>query len=106
MSLDSPCTCGVEAMGYCANLAVIWVGREVQETAPGSLTWVATMPAPTGGQWTAFFMDLQFEGPKPETLDWPLGHVGVFEFTSAVSIVPDTFPHDQCEGEQCLGTLV
>jgi len=106
MSLDSPCTCGVEAMGYCANLAVVWVGREVEETAPGSLTWVATMPAPTGGQWTAFFMDLQFEGPKPETLDWPLGHDGVFEFTSAVSIVPDTFPHDQCEGEQCLGTLV
>ena len=33
-----------------------------RKTFVGSLTWVAHMPAPTGGQWTAFFVDLQFEG--------------------------------------------
>ena len=62
MNDDSPCTCGVPLMGHCLNLAVVWAPTELQETSPGSLTWVATMPAPTGGQWTAFFIDLQFDG--------------------------------------------
>ena len=65
------------------------------------------MPAPTGGQWTAFMVDLQFDGelalkssllfwschqlftclpgPKSPT-GWPTGEDGFFEFTSAISI--------------------
>lgn len=62
MNDDSPCTCGVPLLGHCLNLAVLWAPTELEETSPGSLTWVATMPAPTGGQWTAFFIDLQFDG--------------------------------------------
>merc|ERR1711872_969098 len=48
---DSPCTCGVPLpppVGHCGNLAVLWYAWELQETEPGSLTWVAHMPAPTG----------------------------------------------------------
>jgi len=107
VNIDSPCECGLAVQGYCANLAVAWVPWVLKETEPGSLTWVAHMPAPTGGQWTAFFVDLQFEGPEPsQQHGWPLGHDGTFEFTTAVSIVPDTFPVDECQNEECLGTLV
>ena len=68
------------------------------------------MPAPTGGQWTAFFVDLQFEGPQPASSNkdsgYPFGHDGTFEFTSAISIVPDTFPVEDCQGDGCMGSLV
>jgi len=110
---DSPCTCGVPLpppVGHCGNLAVLWYAWELQETEPGSLTWVAHMPAPTGGQWTAFFVDLQFEGPQPAASNkasgYPFGHDGTFEFTTAISIVPDTFPVDDCVGDECMGSLV
>ena len=62
----------------------------MQETAPGLLTWVATMPAPTGGQWTAFFMDLQFEGERERgsfsqgpSLRPSTGHLGMTEYLSS-----------------------
>jgi len=107
---DSPCTCGIPLLGHCGNLAVLWYAWELQETEPGSLTWVAHMPAPTGGQWTAFFVDLQFEGPQPASSNrasgYPFGHDGTFEFTSAISIVPDTFPVEDCQGDECMGSLV
>jgi len=109
MNDDSPCTCGVPLLGHCLNLAVLWAPTELEETSPGSLTWVATMPAPTGGQWTAFFIDLQFDGPKPPADNergYPFGQDGVFEFTSAISIVPDTFPAEDCTGAECMGSLV
>ena len=61
------------------------------------------MPAPTGGQWTAFFVDLQFEGPQPPSSNrgsgYPFGQDGTFEFTTAISIVPDTFPVEDCQGD-------
>ena len=44
--------------------------------------------------------------PSQHQYGWPLGHDGTFEFTSAISIVPDTFPVDECQKEECLGTLV
>ena len=68
------------------------------------------MPAPTGGQWTAFFVDLQFEGPQPASSNrasgYPFGHDGTYEFTSAISIVPDTFPAEDCQADECMGSLV
>ena len=73
---------------------------------PGSFTWVAHMPAPTSGQWTAFFVDLQFSGPNGGDKGWPAGEDGTYEFTSAISIVPDTFPVEECQDQACLGELV
>ena len=48
-------------------------------------------------------------GPKPPAegdRGYPFGEDGVFEFTSAISIVPDTFPAEDCTGAECLGSLV
>jgi len=107
VNLDSPCTCGIEYDEKCVNLAVLWAARELKETSPGSLTWEGYWPAPTSGQWTAFFLDLQFQGPEaPQPKGWPFGDDGTFEFTTSISIVPDTFPHEDCSGAGCMGTLV
>jgi len=118
VNYDSPCTCGIQYEHYCVNLAVLWTSIQLKETSPGSLTWVARWPAPTTGQWSAFFVDLQFEGPPPHygqppsdpdtshDSSWPWGHDGTFQFSTAISIVPDTFPVDDCQGAECLGTLV
>jgi len=108
VNIDDPCECGIsiEDLG-CVNLAVVWANRELKETEPGSLTWVGHWPAPTGGQWSAFFVDLQFEGPPPsEARGWPTGNDGTFEFTTSISIVPNTFPVEDCDGDECLGSLV
>ncbi|XP_070580928.1 autocrine proliferation repressor protein A-like [Ptychodera flava] len=46
--------------------------------------------------WSAVFIQAAFPGPR-DTL---------YEFTSEVNIVPDTFPYPDCHGDECQGTLV
>jgi len=111
VNLDDPCTCGLtvpmDGQSYCANLQVFWTSVQLHETSPGSLTWVAHREPPSGGRWTAFFVDLQFEGmPAPGERGWPTGEDGIYEFSTSVSIVPTTFPFEKCSGEDCYGKLV
>jgi hypothetical protein len=122
VNLDDPCTCGIKLPdisgfeGLCSNLFVFWTPEALNETAPGSLTWIAHREPPLFDRWTAFFVDLQFDGPKPESPpnpmylegvnSWPIGRDGVFDFTSTVSIVPNIFPYPECHDEECYGTLV
>jgi len=110
LNADEPCTCGIHIDGLplgssCVNLAVLWTATELQETFPGSKTWLAVMDPDIMGRWTAFFVDLQFPGPE-HGRGWPIGYDGTFEFTTTVSIVPETFPFEECHGEECLGTIV
>ena len=30
----------------------------------------------------------------------------VFEFTTSTAVVPDEFPYEECQGEECLGDLL
>ncbi|KAH9499586.1 hypothetical protein Btru_074203 [Bulinus truncatus] len=46
--------------------------------------------------WTAFFIQLEFDGPKGSTL----------QITTEVNIVPDTLPFSDCSGPSCYGALV
>jgi len=108
-----PCTCGlvlpdISNFGdLCLNLHILWSMDILEEMEPGSLTWVAHMDPPEDGKWTAFFVDMLFDGPKPNNgKDWPMGPDGTFDFTSSVSIVPNTFPFPDCQGEGCYGKLV
>ena len=120
-NLDDPCTCGikVDVSGFgelCGNLFVLWTPEVLNETSPGSLTWVAHRDPPLFKRWTAFFVDVQFDGPKPDSpaqpelkddvKGWPIGRDGIFDFTTAVSIVPNTFPYPECYAEECYGHLV
>ena len=88
----------------------------MEETSTGSLTWTAHRDEPPLGRWTAFFVDLQFDGPKstnqigpnskPNSKAWRIGEDGVYVFTTEASIVPNTFPYPTCSGVGCFGKLV
>ncbi|XP_065179315.1 autocrine proliferation repressor protein A-like [Sycon ciliatum] len=73
---------------------VLWSHYDIKPNANGE--YVATMEAPKGGQWTAFFIQFTFPGPKES----------VFEFSTQAQIVPTTFPYAECHGESCAGHLV
>jgi len=103
---DDPCDCGVVALNQCLNLRILWVAEELEETSPGSLTWVAHKRAPVDGRWMAFFVDLQFDSTSKRISGWPTGEDGVLEFTTSISVVPDIFPFPDCSGDECLGELV
>ena len=117
-----PCL-GVKVKGLCPNLKVLWSKEALNETAPGTGTYVAHRDVPSGGRWTAFFVDVQFssgtdgaeeEGEEdgerelltPQQLGWPVLGKQTFEFTSEVSVIPDTYPFADCAGESCAGHLV
>ena len=61
----------------------------------GSLTWIARKSAPEGGEYMAFFVSVHYEDGDSE-----------FEFTTSTAVVPDEFPFEECQGEECLGELV
>eukprot|EP00944_MAST-04C_sp_MAST-4C-sp1_P012874 g12874.t1 len=120
LNLDKPCECGVVAKGLCLNLKIFWSRERLVEVAP--LTYKASRAPLSDGRWTAFFINAQFEGPKPEhdieeidltkamknrrRLGWPVGVDGWYDFTTSVSIVPRTFPSPDCHGAACEGHLV
>ena len=120
LNADKPCVCGVVAQGLCLNLKIFWSRIRLTKVAP--LTYKASREPLKDGRWTAFFINAQFEGPKPKAdvaqfnlehemrhrrrLGWPVGVDGWYDFTTAVSIVPRTFPHADCHGDDCMGHLV
>ena len=60
----------------------------LSESPPG--VYAATIMDPPAGQWTAFFIDVQFaEGD------------GGFRFTSQISVVPMARPFASCRGANC-----
>jgi len=102
---DETCECGFAVDDLCLNL-IIWVSEELEETSPGSLTWVGEKAPLEDGRWIAFFVDLEFAPSSLTTSGWPVGEEGILEFSTSVSIVPDTFPFSDCSGAECLGDLV
>ena len=60
----------------------------------------------------AFFVDVKYNSSSIASVKegWPYGSQGVFEFTSAVSIIhrngTDVFPFEACQGADCLGSIV
>jgi hypothetical protein len=109
-SLDDPCECGVLSDGTCINLeAFSWKSKNLVAQADG--TFVAHMDAASDGSWTAFFIDFTFENIKPNIADgqlgnWPVDVPGCMDFTTEVSVWPNTFPFDECHGDGCYGTLL
>jgi hypothetical protein len=46
------------------------------------------------------------EGVPRGLLGWPVLGKEIFEFTSEVSVIPQTFPFPDCSGANCSGSLV
>ncbi|KAJ1405186.1 PhoPQ-activated pathogenicity-related protein-domain-containing protein, partial [Ochromonadaceae sp. CCMP2298] len=133
--LDQPCACGPSAEGMCVNLATFWQKETLEMTmVKGRRTYTASRPAPLDGTWTAFFIDVQYvnkhalpfdvkevkEGMLqrdrgliariralfPDFGGFPHDIRGFMEFTSEVSVWPNTFPYPDCSGMDCGATLV
>ena len=109
-NLDDPCPCnfGLEIPGedLCPNLAVLWASDPLEETEPGSLTWVAHKRPPIDGRYLAFYVSLSFNTTTGPSKEWPAGQVGVMDLSTTVSVVPNTFPYQDCTGQECLATLL
>ena len=111
-SLDDPCECGVASDGDCLNAeAFSWVATELYPNEHNE--YVAHQDIDPSGAWTGFFIDFTFEQPSasasasPAGLGtWPLLQPGCLDFTTEVSIWPDTFPFEECHGSGCQGTLL
>ena len=63
------------------------------------------------GRWTAFFIDVTMEHEQGASNgsnvgNWPVLPLGDFEYTTAVSVIPNTYPFPDCAGENCTGSLV
>lgn len=104
----------VKSKNICANLDSFWKKHTLVANADG--TWTASQELDKDGKWTAFFVHMEYEGPKGEghetvtegrrRLDWPISQDGRYQATTTVSIIPQTFPYPDCHGEGCLGVLV
>jgi len=122
MNVDEPCECGIPAEGYCANLKSGWT-REILdvEMVNGKRTYKAHMDAPTDGRYVSFMIDIKYvevEGitnkfgnliekfTKVGNNHLPVDKPGRLEFTTEVSILPNTFPFEDCTGQGCTGHIV
>lgn len=114
MSLDSPCECGVARDdGYCVNTKSFWTQQELHPTIVkgGNRVYKAIVDPPGDGRYVAFFIDIKYEADKDVGLtghDGPVPHdrPGQMEFTTEVSVLPNTFPYDACVGAACNGHLL
>jgi hypothetical protein len=115
MSLDNPCLCGTASDGYCFNLKSMWTEVLLEEeinSVTGMREYRAQMDAPDDGRYVAFFIDIKYEKinldkeKKGGVEGLPYDKPGQLDFTTEVSVWPNTFPYPDCAGEGCHGVLL
>lgn len=117
LHLDDPCKCGLGVDGYCSNLRSFEKSATLNATIEnGKRIYRAQVDAPSDGRYVAFFIDIKYEKifdvpgfgidtSKSHGL-LPYDIPGQLDFTTEVSIWPNTFPYDDCQGEGCHGVLL
>ena len=119
INLDSPCTCGIDVKGKCLNLKISWAKTKLEEQTDRPGIYVASQDEPAVG-WTAFFVDVNYNSKRPslvetklwqgerflEEVSWPIDWDHKYEFTTLVSIVPNSFPYPTCKSPNCPSNLV
>jgi len=118
LSLDVPCKCGIggAVVGYCANLKSFENSSELTASQEnGKRVYRAKIDAPSDGRYVAFFIDIKYMehwangngAPEPHYHGFiPVAKPGQLEFTTEVSVWPNTFPYDDCYAGTCTGNLV
>jgi len=130
--LDNPCTCGFYAAGYCAAVrSVFWSKQALNSTlVHGKRQYSAKFDAPEDGRWVAFMIDFKFvnkhafpvpvselyellepkkswqTNPDQEFGGIPHDFGRFFQFTTQVSVWPNTFPYEDCAGAGCGSEIV
>lgn len=105
-NLDSPCECGVVAQGYCTNLKSFWKHETlVEQKINGKRVYKAQVDAPEDGRWVAFMIDIVYAKDAKDALlpvsdkmphFIPRDVAGRLQFTTEVSVWPNTFPYPGC----------
>jgi len=107
-NVDKPCDCGIAAQGYCANLKSLWSPKVLTESkVNGKRTFSAHIDAPEDGRYVAYFIEvvyalnkidalLPFKGDSHFTKYIAKDLAGRLQFTTEVSVFPDTFPYVGC----------
>ena len=68
--LDNPCSCGLYAEGYCANLKALWHKQELEsETVKGKRVYRVKVDPPGDGRYVAFFIDFKFVNKNAVPID-------------------------------------
>jgi PhoPQ-activated pathogenicity-related protein len=103
---DSPCKCGIEAQGMCTNLKSFWTPKKLEEKkVNGKRTYTAQIDAPEDGRWVAYFIDIVYAKNKIDAklpiIDKLPGFIPRdlmerLQFTTEVSVWPNTFPYPGC----------
>ena len=111
MSLDSPCKCGMSSDGYCVNLRSFEKSEELTASIEnGKRVYRGRVQAPLDGRYVGYFIDIKYSPYEPSSLTnpgiLPTDTPGELEFTTEVSVWPNTFPFADCSGEGCSGRLV
>jgi len=124
INIDSPCLCGIaDSDGNCVNTKSFWTPKKLEhEMVNGKRTYRATIDAPEDGRWVAYMIDIVYaKGPKDALIPdagllpgfIPRDLMGRLQFTTEVSVFPNTFPYPGCgitngvdTGIPCLLTLV
>jgi PhoPQ-activated pathogenicity-related protein len=108
MHMDTPCECGIGAQGYCINLKSFWtqVVLEPEVNAEGQRVYTAQMDAPDDGRYVAFMIDIKYKEHEKRVEGLPHDLPGRLDFTTEVSVWPNTFPYPDCSGAECKGTLL
>jgi hypothetical protein len=76
--------------------------------------YFAKMDPPVDGRWVAFFIDIIYDklsiedtfGDSFTSSSKPKDLPGWLQFTSEVSVFPNTFPFEDCSSNKCSGNLV
>lgn len=98
--------CPIKVFGACVR-PVFWATYPVggagsltstdkysAERSADGKTFVVGVPLPPAGVWRAFMIEAKWANPSgPDN----------FEFTTGVSVVPDTYPFPDCKGAECTG---
>ena len=117
LNVDVPCKCGIggAVVGYCANLNSFENNTELTATVEdGKRVYRAKVDAPSDGRYVAFFIDVKYlEHGVTNAVAAPESHgiiptdkPGQLEFTTEVSVWPNTFPYPDCYGATCTNKIV
>jgi hypothetical protein len=73
----------------------LFISNVIQETTPTTIIYSLTIENPINC-WEGFFIQVNFPGPDGSVL----------ELTTETQIIPDTYPTDDCHGDECYGKIV
>ncbi len=126
-SLDDPCECGPTVEDLCIQLVTWWDEEPLEPDEDGYFT--GHLEPPSDGKWSAFVVNIQMTTEHTDAEDpmhtfftrgesitgkargnpdprYPNTPPGILEFTSRGSVVPDTFPYEDCSEETCDGDIL